>query len=292
MLQVWPKIIELAAPVPFVAMIPAGFLAPVPTQKTGFITINMWFVLVEVVVLLAGRNFMMDYLQDWNPKEVWGTPLLQRSAAATAAVWIVAQLLMALAQGLAYAFNLSVDNGSDVGAAVFVCYLMQLLPLLFAIVYTFAYPAWLKKRWGYVKGVRSTAYPPPAAGARMSGADAASGSAHRVLDMARGAESRVCLLCNSSRSSSGGTGGDAGRGQLCRSCSASQQSLGLTSSAGSEDAMVSISPRSGASKPQSKHATTTSSSSTGRAGTSADSQQQDEQEQQQEQHDLQRQHKQ
>jgi hypothetical protein len=30
----------------------------------------MWFVLVEVVMLLAGRNFMMDYLQDWNPKEV------------------------------------------------------------------------------------------------------------------------------------------------------------------------------------------------------------------------------
>lgn len=38
--QVWPKIIELAAPVPFVAMIPAGYLAPGPTQKTGFITIK------------------------------------------------------------------------------------------------------------------------------------------------------------------------------------------------------------------------------------------------------------
>lgn len=31
---------------------------------------SMWFALVEVIMLLAGRNFMMDYLQDWNPKEV------------------------------------------------------------------------------------------------------------------------------------------------------------------------------------------------------------------------------
>lgn len=216
--------------------------------------------------------------------QVWGTPLLQRSAAATAGVWIIAQLLMALAQGLAYAFNLSVDNGSDVGAAVFVCYLMQLLPLLFAIVFTFAYPSWFKKRWGYVKGVRSTAYPPPAARARPSG-DTGSSSAHRVLDMA-GGESRVCLLCNNSRSSSGG---DAGAGQLCRSCSASQQALGINGSGGSEDALVSISPRSGG-KLQIKHAI--SSSSSGCAGALADSQQQDDEEQQEQQPERQRQHKQ
>lgn len=218
--------------------------------------------------------------------QVWGTPLLQRSAAATAGVWIIAQLLMALAQGLAYAFNLSVDNGSDVGAAVFVCYLMQLLPLLFAIVFTFAYPSWLKKRWGYVKGMRSTAYPPPAAGAWLSG-NMGSSSAHRVLDMA-GGESQVCLLCNSSRNSSSGV--DAGAGQLCRSCSGSQQALGINGSGGSEDALVSISPRSGG-KPQIKH-TISSSSSDGRAGASADSQQQDDEEQQEQQPERQQQHEQ
>jgi hypothetical protein len=32
----------------------------------------MWFACVQVVMLLAGRNFMMDYLQDWYPKEVGG----------------------------------------------------------------------------------------------------------------------------------------------------------------------------------------------------------------------------
>jgi hypothetical protein len=39
-LQVWPKVIEMAAPVPFVALIPVAYLATVPTQKTAFITIK------------------------------------------------------------------------------------------------------------------------------------------------------------------------------------------------------------------------------------------------------------
>lgn len=31
---------------------------------------SVWFAAVEVVFILAGRNFMMEYMQDWNPKEV------------------------------------------------------------------------------------------------------------------------------------------------------------------------------------------------------------------------------
>lgn len=45
---------------------------------------SMWFALVEVIMLLAGRNFMMDYLQDWNPKEVRAASLIvaRRSSSA------------------------------------------------------------------------------------------------------------------------------------------------------------------------------------------------------------------
>lgn len=39
-LQVWPKVIELAAPIPFLAMIPPGYIATAATQKTAFITIK------------------------------------------------------------------------------------------------------------------------------------------------------------------------------------------------------------------------------------------------------------
>lgn len=31
---------------------------------------SMWFAAVQVVFILAGRNFMMEYMRDWNPKEV------------------------------------------------------------------------------------------------------------------------------------------------------------------------------------------------------------------------------
>lgn len=134
---------------------------------------------------------------------------------------------MALAQALAFGFNLSVDNGSNVGAAVFVCYVMQLLPLLVAIVFTFAYPTWLKKRWGYAEGVRDTCYPPLGGGAigrKAEGTGSAAGEA--AVDMTA-----------------------AARGAGCNSSGNSQQSLtGSCSSGGSEDVMVCISPTA-ASKP-------------------------------------------
>jgi hypothetical protein len=148
---------------------------------------------------------------------------------------------MALAQGLAFAFNLSIDNGSNVGAAVFVCYIMQLLPLLFAIAFTFAYPARLKKRWGYVNGVRSTCNPPPANGATAGGNDPSQAVLRRAVDMI-GGESRACLLCNSSRSSSGGSSSGSGAGNLCKSCSNSQQSMRSSGSSGLGDIVVCVSP--------------------------------------------------
>lgn len=149
--------------------------------------------------------------------QVWGTPLLVRCANRTAAVWIVAELTMALAQALAFGFNLSVDNGSNLGAAVFVCYFMQLLPLLVAIVFTFAYPAWLKKRWGYVEGVRDTCYPPSERRALGGDGDAA---ARRGVDAAPA---------------------DASASAGCKSSGSSQQSM-ASSSGTSEDVMVCISP--------------------------------------------------
>jgi hypothetical protein len=173
--------------------------------------------------------------------QVWGTPLLQRCAGATAPVWIIAQLLMAFAQGLAVALNLSIDTG-NVAAAVFVCYIMQLLPLLFAVVFTFAYPAWLKRRWGCVKGDRATCYPPPAAGCDMLPPPPAAGSRNHLPE----AEASKCafgcpgsfgakdasILCESAR-----TGGSSGGRSSSSSCSP-----GCVSSAGSQDVLVCISP--------------------------------------------------
>jgi hypothetical protein len=37
---VWPKVIELAAPLPFLALLPAAFLAPAPTQRAMFVVIK------------------------------------------------------------------------------------------------------------------------------------------------------------------------------------------------------------------------------------------------------------
>jgi hypothetical protein len=180
------------------------------------------------------------------PVQVWGTPLLKRCANMTAAVWIICQVLMALAQALAYAFNLSVDNpASNVAAAIFVCYIMQLLPLLFAIVFTFAYPARLKKRWGYVKGVRATCYPPPRHDCSANAGE--DDDTRQVIDV---------------------SGGDLGPGKL-HSSSASQGSMASSSSSSgvSSDAVVCIDPplysKRGTSK-RSSNGSGSSSSSGGR----------------------------
>jgi hypothetical protein len=154
--------------------------------------------------------------------QVWGTPLLRRCANATAAVWIVAELTMALAQALAFGFNLSVDNGSNIGAAVFVCYVMQLLPLLVAIVFTLAYPAWLKKRWGYAEGVRDTCCPPS-----------------RQCSIGKTAEAADSAVADAAVNMTAARAG----GAMCNSSGNSQQSLtGSCSSGGSEDVLVCISP--------------------------------------------------
>lgn len=70
--QIWPKVIELTAPLLFYGMIPAAYLHTYATYQSAFIMINFWFVAVELVFLAAGRNFIEEYLNDWNPKEVRG----------------------------------------------------------------------------------------------------------------------------------------------------------------------------------------------------------------------------
>lgn len=63
--------IELIAPVLFYALIPPAYLATVITYRTVFISINFWFVFWQVMLWLGlGINFMEEYLQDWNPREV------------------------------------------------------------------------------------------------------------------------------------------------------------------------------------------------------------------------------
>jgi hypothetical protein len=69
--QVWPKVIEIAAPLLFYAMTPAAYLATTATYRSAFIIINFWFVVAELVFwVLAKRNFIEEYFMDWNPKEV------------------------------------------------------------------------------------------------------------------------------------------------------------------------------------------------------------------------------
>jgi hypothetical protein len=68
---VWPKVIEIAAPLLFYGMTPAAYLATNATYRSAFIIINFWFVVAELGFwLLARRNFIEEYFQDWNPKEV------------------------------------------------------------------------------------------------------------------------------------------------------------------------------------------------------------------------------
>lgn len=70
-LQVWPKIIEIAAPLLFYGLTPAAYLATQATYRSAFIIINFWFVAAEVgFMVLARRNFIKEYYQDWSPKEV------------------------------------------------------------------------------------------------------------------------------------------------------------------------------------------------------------------------------
>lgn len=69
--QVWPKVIEVIAPLLFYGMTPAAYLATQATYRSAFIIINFWFVAAEVAAwVLLKRNFIEEYLQDWNPKEV------------------------------------------------------------------------------------------------------------------------------------------------------------------------------------------------------------------------------
>ncbi|KAF6261171.1 hypothetical protein COO60DRAFT_812564 [Scenedesmus sp. NREL 46B-D3] len=69
--QVWPKVIEIAAPLLFYGLTPAAYLATQATYRSAFIIINFWFVAAEVgFMVLARRNFIKEYYQDWSPKEV------------------------------------------------------------------------------------------------------------------------------------------------------------------------------------------------------------------------------
>jgi hypothetical protein len=55
----------------FYGLTPAAYLATQATYRSAFIIINFWFVVTELVFwVLARRNFIEEYLQDWNPKEV------------------------------------------------------------------------------------------------------------------------------------------------------------------------------------------------------------------------------
>jgi hypothetical protein len=92
--------------------------------------------------------------------QTWGTPLIQQCARVIAITWIVCQVIMGLAQLAVVAANISIKK--DLLAAIMMCYVMQLLPLLWAFVFTFVYPARVRRRWGYKHGVRDTCYPPPA----------------------------------------------------------------------------------------------------------------------------------
>jgi hypothetical protein len=102
--------------------------------------------------------------------QIWGTPLIQHCARVVAIHWIICQTIMGLAQVAVVAANTSIEK--DLLAAIMMCYVMQLLPLLWAVVFTFAYPARVRRRWGYKRGVRETCYLPPHLAPSVSGAAA------------------------------------------------------------------------------------------------------------------------
>ncbi|KAF8055944.1 NADH dehydrogenase [ubiquinone] 1 alpha subcomplex subunit 13-B [Scenedesmus sp. PABB004] len=130
--RVYPKVIELAAPVLFYGLTPAAFAAPGPTARAAFIVINFFFLAVEAAAwALLGRCFMDEYLRDWSPREAWGTPLLAHCAAVTAASWMACQALMGTAQVIVVVTGVSLDTHPV--AAVWLCYVLQLVPLLFAV---------------------------------------------------------------------------------------------------------------------------------------------------------------
>jgi hypothetical protein len=155
--QVWPKIIEVAAPLLFYGLILPAFLATDVTHDLAFVVINFWFVAVQLGSILLGRNFIREYYHDLNPKAVWGTPLIEHCALVVGFNWVICQTVMGLAQVFVIRFGISIDK--DVIPAVMMCYVMQLLPLIWALAFTFIYPWHVKRRWGYVWGVRESCYP-------------------------------------------------------------------------------------------------------------------------------------
>jgi hypothetical protein len=61
----------MAAPLLFYGLTPAAYLATQATYRLAFIIINFWFVVAELGFwVFARRNFIEEYLNDWNPKEV------------------------------------------------------------------------------------------------------------------------------------------------------------------------------------------------------------------------------
>jgi hypothetical protein len=117
---------------------------------------------------------------------MWGTPLLRHCASVTTATWLACQVIMGLAQVVVVVCDITLQN--NLAGAVFMCYVMQLLPLLWAIAWTFAYPAWVRRRWGYVPGDSATCYPP--------------GSRHLLQQLQQQASSSGGSGCSSERSGS------------------------------------------------------------------------------------------
>lgn len=91
--------------------------------------------------------------------QVWDTPLVQHCATVVAISWIICEAVMGSVQIFVVVFNISL--ATNAAAAIMLCYVMQLLPLLWAVIFTFVYPAYIKKKWGYQYGVRQTCFPPP-----------------------------------------------------------------------------------------------------------------------------------
>lgn len=69
---------------PITAAVPCCYDLYLSHGPPGAITTSLWFAFVEVSFILAGRNFMAEYMQDWNPTEV-RTQALAAAKAATAA---------------------------------------------------------------------------------------------------------------------------------------------------------------------------------------------------------------
>ena len=98
--------------------------------------------------------------------QVWGTPLIKHCAVTVAISWITCEAIMGSVQIFVVIYNISIDTNQV--AAILLCYVMQLLPLLWAVIFTFAYPAYIKRRWGYQDGIRSTCYPRPTSSGGIS----------------------------------------------------------------------------------------------------------------------------